>query len=54
MLFRSPFIGGAPFFAGLNQINAVVPLTVIGGPTVPVAISTGNAFTDLVDIAIAN
>ncbi len=50
----APFIGGAPFFAGLNQINVVVPLTVIGGPNVPVAISTGNAFTDLVDIAIGN
>jgi uncharacterized protein (TIGR03437 family) len=46
------FIGGAPFFAGLNQINAVIPQNVVGGTNVPVAISTGNAFTDLVDISI--
>ncbi len=47
-----PFIGGAPFFAGLNQINLVIPSGVVIGPNVPLAISTGNAFTDLVDIAI--
>ena len=46
------FIGGAPFFAGLNQINAVIPQNVVGGTNVPVASSTGNAFTDLVDISI--
>ena len=46
------FIGGAPFFAGLNQINATIPANVVGGTNVPVAISTGNAFTDLVDISI--
>lgn len=46
------FIGGAPFFAGLNQINVVIPANVAGGTNVPVAISTGNAFTDLVDISI--
>jgi uncharacterized protein (TIGR03437 family) len=46
------FIGGAPFFAGLNQINAVVPQNVVGGTNIPVAISTGNAFTDLTDISI--
>lgn len=48
-----PYIGGAPFFVGLNQINVVIPLTVIAGNNVPVAIATGNAFTDLVDIAIS-
>jgi uncharacterized protein (TIGR03437 family) len=46
------FIGGAPFFAGLNQINAVIPANAPLGTNVPVAISTGNAFTDLVDISI--
>jgi len=49
-----PFIGGAPLFAGLNQINVVIPVTVIGGTNVPVAIATSNAFTDLVDIPIGN
>ena len=47
------FKGGAPGFAGLNQINVVIPVDVIGGNNVPVAISTSNAFTDLVDIAIS-
>jgi len=48
----APFIGGAPTFVGLNQINVVVPATAPAGPNVPVAISTGNAFHDIVDIAI--
>lgn len=49
---NAAFIGGAPFFAGLNQINAVIPANASTGTNVPVAISTGNAFTDLVDISI--
>ncbi|HYM11468.1 MAG TPA: hypothetical protein VEU62_12090 [Bryobacterales bacterium] len=44
------FIGGAPGFVGLNQINATIPLTTLGGGPVPVAIATSNAFTDVVDI----
>ncbi len=44
------FAGGAPAFVGLNQINVTIPLTVIGGGSVPVAISTTNAFSDIVDI----
>ena len=47
-----PFIGGAPGFVGLNQINVVIPTTVIGGANVPVAIATSNAFNDVVDIPI--
>lgn len=47
------YVGGAPGFAALNQINAVIPLTVPVGTNVPVAISTGNAYADLVDIPIA-
>ncbi len=46
------FIGGAPNFAGLYQINAVVPANAVSGTNVPVAIVTGNAFADLVDISI--
>ncbi len=47
------FAGGAPGFAGLYQVNVVVPAAVPVGPNVPVAIFTGNAFTDLVDIPIS-
>ncbi|MBI3696523.1 MAG: hypothetical protein HY238_16995 [Acidobacteria bacterium] len=47
-----PYIGGAPGFVGLNQINVVIPLTTRSGPAVPVAISSSNAFTDVVDIPI--
>ena len=43
---------GAPAFAGLNQINAVIPLDVTGGPDAPATISAGNAFTDIVDVPI--
>jgi uncharacterized protein (TIGR03437 family) len=47
------FAGGAPTYAGLNQINVTIPLTVISGPNVPVAIVTSNAVTDIVDIPIS-
>ena len=46
------YAGGAPRFAGLNQINAVIPFTAPLGASVPVAISTSNAYVDLVDIPI--
>lgn len=46
------FSGGAPGFAGLNQINVTIPLSAPVGASVPVAILTGNAYTDLVDIPI--
>ena len=49
---RLHFAGGAPGFAGLNQINAAIPLSAPVGASVPVAILTGNAYTDLVDIPI--
>jgi uncharacterized protein (TIGR03437 family) len=48
------YAGGAPFFAGLNQINAVIPTTVQTGTNIPVAISTSDAFSDLVDLPIGN
>jgi len=50
---RVDFAGGAPGFAGLNQINATIPLNTPVGGNVPVAILTGNAYTDLVDIPIS-
>jgi len=46
------FAGAAPTFVGLYQINVVIPNPVVGGNAVPVAISTSNAFADVVDIAI--
>jgi uncharacterized protein (TIGR03437 family) len=46
------FVGAAPNFVGLYQINVTIPSVVVGGAAVPVAIGTGNAFADFVDIAI--
>ncbi len=46
------YAGGAPFFAGLNQINAVIPKTAQTGTNIPVAISTSDAFSVLVDLPI--
>jgi uncharacterized protein (TIGR03437 family) len=46
------FIGGAPSFAGLNQINVTIPATAPTGTNIPVAISTANAYTDLTDVTI--
>ena len=47
-----PFIGGAPTYAGLNQINVTIPTTTVSGSNVPVAIITSNGVTDIVDIPI--
>jgi uncharacterized protein (TIGR03437 family) len=46
------FVGGAPFFAGLNQINVAIPGDSPRGTNVPVAIASTNAYTDLTDIPI--
>ena len=45
-------VSTAPGFAGLYQVNVVVPATVTPGAIVPVAISTSVAFLDQVTIAI--
>jgi len=47
------YAGGAPGFAGLCEISATVPLNAPVGPSVPVAISTGNAYTELAEIPIS-
>ena len=46
------FSGAAPNFIGLYQLNVQIPGTIFIGPAIPVAIITGNAFIDYVDIAI--
>jgi uncharacterized protein (TIGR03437 family) len=47
------FAGLAPGFAGLYQVNVVVPAGVIAGDDVPVVISTGGA-SDQATLAIRN
>ncbi len=46
------FAGAAPGFIGLYQVNVQIPTTSFTGPAVPVQVSTSNAFSDFVDIAI--
>jgi uncharacterized protein (TIGR03437 family) len=46
------FQGLTPGFAGLYQVNFIIPLTATAGSAVPLAIQTTNGFADLVDIAI--
>lgn len=46
------FQGLAPGFAGLYQLNVQVPAKVSLGPSIPLAISTNEAFLDQVSIAI--
>ncbi len=47
------YAGGAPGFAGLCQVNVTIPLNSPLGPSVPVAVSTSNAHTELVEIPIS-
>jgi uncharacterized protein (TIGR03437 family) len=47
------FAGAAPGFAGLYQLNVMIPNTAPAGNAVPVAVETANSFHDMVDIAIA-
>ena len=49
---RIAFIGGAPGFIGLTQINATIPLDAPLGDTVPVALLTTNAIQDQSDLPI--
>jgi uncharacterized protein (TIGR03437 family) len=46
------FQGLTPGFAGLYQVNFVIPLTAAGGSAVPLAIQTANGFADMVTISI--
>ncbi len=46
------FAGAAPGFAGLYQLNVVIPPNAPIGSAVPIAVETDQAFHDMVDIAI--
>lgn len=46
------FAGAAPGFAGLYQLNVVIPPNAPIGSAVPIAVETVQAFHDMVDIAI--
>jgi uncharacterized protein (TIGR03437 family) len=46
------YSGLAPSFAGLYQINAIVPLAASTGSAVPVAISVGSITSNIVTIAV--
>lgn len=47
------FAGAAPGFAGLYQVNAVIPPNVPAGNAVPLAIETLQSFHEMVDLPIA-
>ena len=46
------FAGLAPLFVGLYQVNAVVPVGVVGGPAVPLVITQDGIASNTVTIAI--
>jgi uncharacterized protein (TIGR03437 family) len=46
------FSGLSPGFAGLYQVNAIVPAGVSPGDSVPLRVSTPNGLSDTVMIAI--
>jgi uncharacterized protein (TIGR03437 family) len=46
------YSGLAPSFAGLYQVNAVVPLGVAPGNAIPVVISAGSVSSNTVTIAV--
>jgi uncharacterized protein (TIGR03437 family) len=47
------FAGAAPGFAGLYQVNAVIPANAPAGSAVPLAIETLQSFHEMVDLPIA-
>ncbi len=46
------FAGAAPGFAGLYQLNVVIPASAPIGSAVPLAVETSSSFHDMVDLAI--
>lgn len=46
------FAGAAPGFAGLYQLNVVIPANAPIGSAVPLAVETTTSFHDMIDIAI--
>jgi uncharacterized protein (TIGR03437 family) len=46
------FAGAAPGFAGLYQLNVVIPASAPIGSAVPLAVETTTSFHDMVDLAI--
>lgn len=50
---RVEYAGGAPGYAGLNQINTTIPPNAPLGSNVPLAVRTSNALTELTGIPIS-
>jgi uncharacterized protein (TIGR03437 family) len=46
------YSGLAPTFAGLYQVNAIVPAGVVPGSAVPVTIAIGGVLSNSVTIAV--